>query len=253
MSSLSGHLVPPSVEGRVPQAITIARADLPSSPLLPQLVALVIESFKSQRLTSSELGRLPGGAEQLLGEFGLGSWTIILADAQDVKTLYGTVTVEPRPLITTSTAEGDIGEWILDQPVPVIEGYDLSAFSTSNRFSAVADETRWIVRCLCVGDQFQKRGIAEWLMLMAQHLVVEHALQANAMGTVDPPTRRVRLLLTAIQEVNGAWFSKRGMIVYLVKTMPPGFLGAKVKLSLVDMFKLLELPPVATTAPTTEA
>ena len=243
---LDQHTPAPQINGRLLQTLVIARADLPTSPQLPRLTALLIESFQAQHhqpLLPPESERFPGGSEQLLREIGPGSWTIILADAEDASTIYGTVTVEPKDLTPASLREGSNEEAPKHHLDP--------AFITGDGFPLVTGETRWTVRSLCANIRFQKRGIADWLMLQAEHLILKQEAQANARRLIGSPTTIVRLLLTTIEELTGAWYVKRGWAVYHTRRMPPGFIGSEGGFTLVDMFKLLELPPATATVSST--
>jgi len=234
------HALPPQIEGRLLQTIVIARAELPSSPLLPQFTALLIESFGEktrQPILSPEAVRYPGGSEQLLREIGLGSWTIILADSEDASTMYGTVTIEPKDLTSPPLHEGSTEEARKHPPNPAIP---VGLF-----LPPVAGETRWNVRSLCTNVRFQKRGIADWLMLEAEHSILQQEVQARARRVTETPTTGVRLLLATIKELNGAWYTKRGWGIYNAIDMPPGFLGSESGFTHVEMFKLLQLPPAA--------
>jgi len=134
------YALPPRIEGRLLQTVVIARADLPTSPLLPQLAALLIESFNAkarQPILSPKAERYPGGSEQLLREIGPGSWTIILADTEEASTMYGTITVEPEDLNPPPLRKGSTEEAPKhDQNPAILVGVGLPP---------VAGEARWTV------------------------------------------------------------------------------------------------------------
>ena len=238
----------PTIQGHPLQTLAIARSALPAYPLLPQLAALIIESYDAvhyQPIIPPEANRLPGGSQQLLHEIEPGGWTLILADAQDgATTLYGTVTLEPK-VQTPVTANDNCVEDILRDNEDVDAHVHPVEFSTSDNFPPAVGEARWNVRMLCVNVRFQKRGLAEWLMHQAQQFILEQELKANVRRLIGPSTTSVRLLLTVVDELSGSWYTKRGWAAYHVKRMPPGFIGSEGGFTLVDMFKFLEVPLAA--------
>ncbi|KAH7098854.1 hypothetical protein BKA62DRAFT_711591 [Auriculariales sp. MPI-PUGE-AT-0066] len=217
----------------------IARKQLPTAPELANLFTVVENCFqaiqKQPILPPDGAKRFPGGSTQFLEEISSDSWIFVLSFAEDTQDVIATVTIAPgfstpgtqkqqEDIAQQMEAAGKTGSAYGMDELPVEEG-----------------EVRWTVRLLCVRVDLQRRGIADWFMKFAENAIFELVQEANAAPN-GPATKLVRFMLSTIEELNGAYYSKRGWLAAKRNKMPPGFVGSEGGFTLIDMYKLVLLP-----------
>ncbi|KAH7096640.1 hypothetical protein BKA62DRAFT_833833 [Auriculariales sp. MPI-PUGE-AT-0066] len=236
------------VDDRETLIYAIPRADLPTSPLLPKLFTLTSDSFhgiQKQPVLPPDLKRFGGGVEQYLGEIRHDGWTFVLSFADDAQDILGTFTVVPGASKAPDPTAADQSAASSESTIGGVGGKKLHpAFLDMAEIELVDGEARWTLRLLCVNVNYQRRGIADWLMQFAEDVVVRFEVQKNATISAGVPTTVVRFLLTTIEELTGAYYAKRGWLIFNAKKMPPGFIGSEGGFTLIDMYKMV--PIVAT-------
>ena len=129
---------------------------------------------------------------------------------------------------------------------------------TDNALAAYAELPKWEILCMCVEPTLQGRGIAGQLMGLTveeiKRRVVEGTKEAqeseNAQkdingedrnGTDEKAKGEVLLMLSSMQELNEAYYAKRGWQTTGVRRFPPGTMGSRDGFGVVEMMKVVSL------------
>ena len=129
---------------------------------------------------------------------------------------------------------------------------------TDNALAAYAELPKWEILCVCVEPTLQGRGIAGQLMGLTveeiKRRVVEGIKEAqeskmgkknvngeNRNGTKEKAKSEVLLMLSSMQELNEAYYAKRGWQTTGVRRFPPGTLGSRDGFGVGEMMKVVRL------------
>lgn len=220
----------PAVDGLATQVHRLTYEELKRSPFLEPLYLLVNAAFATTHVppyfAHGDLKRLNNSAE-LIEELGPTAVTYILT--QSSLTLNG-----PADLRILASVTDEVHESSADA------ADDKNAFKAIlHRPSPPHDETvaQRVVRFLVVDPSLMGQGIASWLLQYMETQILAEIQKEKQAGTKH--WTGVRSLLSAIYEINGGYYDKRGWKTVASQSMPPGTLGGPAGFTIVCMEKML--------------
>ncbi|KAK5165689.1 uncharacterized protein LTR77_008611 [Saxophila tyrrhenica] len=211
----------PLINNRPTTVTLFSTTQLAASPLVPSLIQLIIQAFRNQK-ESNGFKNIPRDRlqydNQLFDELGStpGTFTYVIS-------YTGTETA-----IATASAKRYIGTSAILEPAPNDQA------NTFKRFGLVDDDTEaWELSTLAVDPQLRRQGLAGHLMRMREAEVKRRFV----VGMEKGGKAKLRMLLTTIKEVSGAFHLGRGFKVDYEVRYPEGHMGAPSGFTVVHMSK----------------
>ncbi|KZV82353.1 hypothetical protein EXIGLDRAFT_729812 [Exidia glandulosa HHB12029] len=210
---------PPLVDGHPTTLHRLTYAEFGQSPFLEPLYELVNAAFATTHIPpywpEGDLKRLHTASE--------------LVDEMDPTAI--------TYILTQSSVDGDlrvvgsICEEVFDAQPRYDAAAGMSPFKdilyqdVAPREASVAQR---MIRSLVVDPALMGKGIGGWLL--------EYAIaQIQAQLSREGRWTGARLVLSAIYEINGRYYDKRGWKTVAKRVMPPGYLGSPAGFSIVRM------------------
>lgn len=225
----------PTVNGLATQLHRLTYEELKHSPLLEPFYLFINVAFAAQTSTPvfahvDDLQRLSSSA-QLIEELKPTAVTYMLTQSS-----------------LTPDGHADLSLRILGSVTDDVFEPSADAADDRNVFKAIMhrsapphDETvaQREVRFLVVDPSLTGKGVASWLLHYMETQILAQIQRERLVGTKQWTS--VRSVLSAIYEINGRFYGKRGWKTVVSQTMPVGTLGSPTGFSIVRMEKMLAI------------
>lgn len=229
--------------------ILLNSPELSQSPRLSRLRDLLDTVFRDAHINGcpgkillpDSVGRLEAGPQQLVSELGPDGFCIIMfADDTGADKIIACACAKPYKPTKAGETHGSAVNMMFKRP-PVSEDESTSGHHDDAGLVPGLDraaQSRWELLAFAVAVEFQGQGIAGKLTRMCVAEIRRRA-EAAFRGKGQAGRPRIVLMLSSLQELNEAYYLKRGWTRTAIRTMPQGT-GGGDSFSIVEMVKVLD-------------